>query len=557
MKKIGFFAIGFMLATSVTAQEKKDDFSSFMEEELASFDKFIDDANKDFINFLRDPWKEFEAERPAVKRTKPEPVTPVIYDKKTAPQNEKPTRLTIEEILDLSTTEGKQKPVTKTNDLDDINFDTPIVIEKEKGTDTIRIVNKKTIEKQLVTKPQQNEITFPPKTTTKTNQKTPIEADDSQQSTKPIMNNSTDQSPLLIGGAGRSKITYLTQTFYLPNDLKGKCRLKGLKEDDIADAYETMCNADYQPLLKDCKQIASILTLNDWGMFTLLRTIADSFCSNSNESVVMQQFLLNELGYKAKMARQVNADKMLLFVAIDCSIYGYPIFKLGGLTYYAVNTNQPCSFYMCEKDEKKKKNGLQMQLQQPPTFQGSTVRSIRQASNNGVKVTVDVPKTLIDFYKTYPQCDYSVYFNAPINNKVSSELLNALSPYIKGKSETEAANILINFVQTGFQYATDNEQFGYEKPFFVEELFYYPYCDCEDRSILYSYLVKNLLGLDVVLLDYPNHIATAVRFTENINGDYVIVNGQKYTVCDPTYIGANIGMTMPTYKNVSAKVLKY
>lgn len=212
---------------------------------------------------------------------------------------------------------------------------------------------------------------------------------------------------------------------------------------------------------------------------------------------------------------------------------------------------------MCEKDAPKAKNGLQMQLRQSPTFQGATVRSTHQASNNGVKVTIDVPKTLIDFYRTYPQCDYSVYFNATINNKVSSELLNTLSSYIKGKSEIEAANILINFVQTGFQYATDNEQFGYEKPFFVEELFYYPYCDCEDRSILYSYLIKNLLGLDVVLLDYPNHIATAVRFNENINGDYVIVNGQKYTVCDPTYIGANIGMTMPTYKNVSAKVLKY
>lgn len=556
MKKIGFFAIGFMLATSVTAQEKKDDFSSFMEEELASFDKFIDDANKDFINFLRDPWKEFEAEKPAIKRTKPEPVAPVIYDKKTTPQNEKPTRLTIEEILDLSTAEGKQKPITKTNDLDDINFDKPIIIEKEKGKDTIRIVSKKKIEKQPTTSPKQNGVTSSKETTINKNQEITVESTHSTRPINPVID-STNKSPLYVGGAGRSKITYITQTFYLSDDLKGKCHLKSLKENDIADAYEMMCNSDYQPLLNECKQIASALTLNDWGIFTLLRTIADAFCTSSNESIVMQQFLLNELGYKAKMARQVNVDKMLLFVAIDCPIYGYPIFKLGGLTYYGVNTNQPCSFYMCEKDAPKAKNGLQMQLRQSPTFQGATVRSTHQASNNGVKVTIDVPKMLIDFYRTYPQCDYSVYFNATINNKVSSELLNTLSSYIKGKSETEAANILINFVQTGFQYATDNEQFGYEKPFFVEELFYYPYCDCEDRSILYSYLIKNLLGLDVVLLDYPNHIATAVRFNENINGDYVIVNGQKYTVCDPTYIGANIGMTMPTYKNVSAKVLKY
>ena len=181
----------------------------------------------------------------------------------------------------------------------------------------------------------------------------------------------------------------------------------------------------------------------------------------------------------------------------------------------------------------------------------------RQAEGSAAKVTVNVPKALVDFYKNYPSCEYSVYAKAAVNPEVANTLLSSLAPLVKGKSETEAANILINFVQTAFQYATDDEQFGYEKPFFVEELFYYPYSDCEDRAVLYSYLVKNLLGLDVVFLDYPNHIATAVRFNENVSGDYLMVGGQKYTVCDPTYIGATIGMTMPVYKSVAAKVLKY
>ena len=88
-------------------------------------------------------------------------------------------------------------------------------------------------------------------------------------------------------------------------------------------------------------------------------------------------------------------------------------------------------------------------------------------------------------------------------------------------------------------------------------VFYYPYCDCEDRAVLYSYLVRNLLKLDVVLLDYPNHIATAVCFNENVSGDFVTVEGKKYIVCDPTYIGASIGKAMPQFKRVAAKVLKY
>ena len=67
-----------------------------------------------------------------------------------------------------------------------------------------------------------------------------------------------------------------------------------------------------------------------------------------------------------------------------------------------------------------------------------------------------------------------------------------------------------------------------------------------------------MLGLDAILLDYPNHIASAVRFTEEIPGDYVVLDdGAKYLICDPTYIGASIGLAMSQFKNVAAKVLKY
>lgn len=144
-----------------------------------------------------------------------------------------------------------------------------------------------------------------------------------------------------------------------------------------------------------------------------------------------------------------------------------------------------------------------------------------------------------------------------MNKEIDADLMAQLKSQVGAADKHKAAGMLLDFVQKGFEYATDDEQFGYEKPFFVEELFYYPKCDCEDRSILYRHLVKSLLGLDVVLLDYPNHIATAVRFGDDIPGDYVNVGGVKYTVCDPTYIGAGIGKAMPQFRNTAAKVLRY
>ncbi|MBR4564115.1 MAG: hypothetical protein IKO26_06670 [Paludibacteraceae bacterium] len=40
-----------------------------------------------------------------------------------------------------------------------------------------------------------------------------------------------------------------------------------------------------------------------------------------------------------------------------------------------------------------------------------------------------------------------------------------------------------------------------------------------------------------------------------LNGDYLLVNGKKFIVCDPTYIGAPVGYTMPNMDNKTAKVI--
>ena len=559
MKKTISFIAGLLLALTGMAQENKGGISGFMKEELENFDKFMDDADKDFINFMREPWKEFEAEKPVLKRVKPEPVKPVIYDEKTAPKSEKPVCLTIEEILDMTTSEGKQKPVVQLNEVDRIVFDKPEVIVRKKKDPKVIIIEEKAADKPTV-QPEKKPVVEVVESEPEAERTPVVEADrrpePAAEPRLPV--SSTPTSPLYRGESGRSKIAYGGLAFYLNNSLNRKCSLNGLNENAIADAYEALCNSDYKPLLADCAQIRKDLRLNDWGVFTLVRQVADTYCGTANESIVMQQFLLNEMGYKARMARKATEDKMMLFVATDCSIYAHPYITLNGQNYYNLSgNNEQCQFYMCQKDSPKAKNSVGMQLKEAPLFPGTVVSSTHQAKGSAARVTVDVPKALMDFYKDYPQCDYSVYFNAPVNAAMENRILSSLAPLVQGRNEADAANILINFVQTAFQYQTDGQQFGYEKPFFVEELFYYPYSDCEDRAMLFSYLVRKLLGLDVVLLDYPEHIATAVRFNGKVSGDYLMVNGRKYIVCDPTYIGASIGMTMPRYKTVSAKVLKY
>lgn len=628
-----------------TQAQVVDDFDDFVNSEIASFDKFIDDANKQFISFLRNPWKEFDSKKPVEKRVKPEPVKPVVYDEKKNPDTT-PVELTIEEILGQSTKESKQRPQGRVIDGGEkVTFDKPhkkvdntnkrrqpVDTESEKPQPVVKPETPAPVPAPVptsqpaapATKPScpnakptcpnakpaapatkptcpnakpacpnakpaapatkptcpnakpacpnakpacpNAKPTCPNAKPTCPNAKPACQnAQPAAPTTKPVVvpvtppavKPSAPTGELFTASADKQMVNFCGQKVYVDKSLKGVCSIGNMRENAIADAYEAMCKADYKALVDDCRKVKKELNLNDWGIFLFVREASKTLCTDENAAVVMQQFLLNELGYKSKMARRADRNQMLLFVAADCQVYGHPYFTKDGLNYYNLTSNESCQFYMCQEDSPKAKSKLNMQVNHAPALNAGMVNSVHKNRSGSVAVSVDVPKSLMEFYGSMPQCDYSVYVNAEVNPSVASKVLSTLAPLVNGKSEAEAANLLINFVQTGFQYATDQEQFGYEKPFFVEELFYYPYCDCEDRSVLYSYLVRNLLKLDVVLLDYPNHIATAVCFNENVSGDFVTVGGKKYVVCDPTYIGASIGKAMPQFKNVAAKVLKY
>ena len=649
-----------------TQAQVVDDFDDFVNSEIASFDKFIDDANKQFISFLRNPWKEFDSKKPVEKRVKPEPVKPVVYDEKKDPDTT-PVELTIEEILGQSTKESKQRPQGRVIDGGEkVTFDKPqkkvdntnkrrqpVDTESEKPQPVVKPETPAPVPAPVPTSQPAAPATKPScpnakptcpnakpaapatkptcpnakpaapatkptcpnakpacpnaKPTAPATKPTCPNAKPACPNAKPACPNAKPAAPatkptcpnakptcpnakpacpnaqpaapttkpvvvpvtppavkpsaptgeLFTASADKQMVNFCGQKVYVDKSLKGVCSIGNMRENAIADAYEAMCKADYKALVDDCRKVKKELNLNDWGIFLFVREASKTLCTDENAAVVMQQFLLNELGYKSKMARRADRNQMLLFVAADCQVYGHPYFTKDGLNYYNLTSNESCQFYMCQEDSPKAKSKLNMQVNHAPALNAGMVNSVHKNRSGSVAVSVDVPKSLMEFYGSMPQCDYSVYVNAEVNPSVASKVLSTLAPLVNGKSEAEAANLLINFVQTGFQYATDQEQFGYEKPFFVEELFYYPYCDCEDRSVLYSYLVRNLLKLDVVLLDYPNHIATAVCFNENVSGDFVTVGGKKYVVCDPTYIGASIGKAMPQFKNVAAKVLKY
>ena len=401
------------------AQVVDDDFDNFIKTEVQSFDKFIDDANKQFISFLRNPWKEFEAKKPVEKRTKPEPVKPVVYDEKKDPVAP-PVELDIEDILGQSTGESKQRPQGKINDGEKVGFEKlqpkpatptakpatpalkpatptakpttptakPATPTAKPATPTAKPLTPALKPATPTVKPATPTVkpttpTLKPATpTAKPATPTAKPASPTAKPTTPAAKPATPTTPttppavvpvptakpsaptsaLYKESSEKQMINYCGQRIYVDKSLKGVCSIGNMREKAVADAYEAMCKADYKPLLADCRQLKKDLKLNDWGVFLFVCDVSNALCADANASVVMQQFLLNELGYKSKMARRADRDQMLLFVATDCKMYGRPYFTKDGLNYYNLTSDETCQFYMCQEDSPKAKSSIDMQI---------------------------------------------------------------------------------------------------------------------------------------------------------------------------------------------------
>jgi hypothetical protein len=335
-------------------------------------------------------------------------------------------------------------------------------------------------------------------------------------------------------------------------------RLPDLSEETVSSAWETLSGSRYNNVITDCLDLRRRLNLCDWAYIQLVKEMSEKYYEtpDSNEAALFQMYILTQSGYKVRMARTDN--RLTLLIPSLNTIYEYTYLNVDGIRYYVMDKSLSNNTFYVFDCEFPGERFISLQLGQPALSVAETEgKEFVSSRYPDIKVTVKTNRNLIDFFNSYPiSSEWNLYSEASISSTLKDSLYPVLRQTVSGKSETEAANRLINFVQTAFEYQKDDAQFGYERPLFADETFYYAASDCEDRSILYSILVRELLGLETVLLYYPGHLATAVCFNENVEGDYLIIDDRKFTVCDPTYIGANIGHAMEEYKTVKATVVK-
>ena len=363
--------------------------------------------------------------------------------------------------------------------------------------------------------------------------------------------------PSPIPSMAEYEFAFYGTTCFVNLDRGLRFKLKDASETAVADAWLHLSSPKSDALLEDCLALRDDLALGDWAYYCLLRVLSESFLGKgTDEAMLMQIYLLAQSGYKVRIGNRNG--HLVALLPFDGAVFNRCYIKHQDEKLFVFGVNEKGSIAMFNRAFSNNERVMSLRMPGPPkvAYKPTASKEFKSLRYPELSVSLSVNKNLLDFYEGYPSCIWTNYSWTGLSEDVKEKLYPALRRGIAGKGQIEAANALINFVQTAFPYKTDQQQFGYERSLFADETFFYPFCDCEDRAILFSILVHDLLGLDVVLLNYPDHLATAVRFTEELNGYYLEFEGKRYYISDPTYIGANVGVCMPQYVNTSPEVYK-
>ncbi|MBA1438652.1 MAG: hypothetical protein FAF05_06675 [Epsilonproteobacteria bacterium] len=329
-----------------------------------------------------------------------------------------------------------------------------------------------------------------------------------------------------------------------------KARFYPQNQNGIVSFFHAMASSDYEYIITVIKRTKKQLQLNDWGVYQLVATLAQSLYRNRDEQKLLQWFMLSKLGFDLKVA--LAHSHIVLLVHTKQLVYATPRYKFDGSYYYAINYSgqkSPGRVYAYEKKYPDAEHKLDFSLKNLPLLEKNLLlKKLHFSTIDGVfDFKIHLNKNLIDFMQTYPQVAYDIYFNAKLEPKLQNEIMAQFRQYLNGKKASYGVNFVLRFVQKSFKYQRDVDQFGKEKVMFAQETLYYDKSDCEDRAILFARLIRELFQYRVLGLKYADHISTALYIP--VKGDSVTIGSRKYVIADPTYINANVGKSMPRYQN--------
>jgi hypothetical protein len=513
---LGHFSIVLLLSASVALGAQS--FEEFKRSQAESFTKYNDERDNAFNKYLKQQWEAYNVYKgtPLYEKPKPREIAPA-----------KPTKIkSVGPKISIKIKKIKHvepKPPQK------------FIIFKEPEVKKEKVQPKKEIVKKETLPPKKEEV--------KIVKVQPKKVEPKKEVVKP--------KELEVVSKDISFDFYgTTLGFDVPSGIKS-AKFYPQNQEGITNFFDSAASSDYENFLREIKKVSKEMNLNDWGVYLLVLDVSKRIHSNHDNSNLLSWFIFNKLGYAVKVG--LAKRHIVLMHYSKKTIYATPNYNFSNKKFYVVSNYSKGSvgrLYSYKQNYPGATKPLDLSLKTLPNFMSKMKKKTLSFKDYGktYKVSFEYNQNLIDFMATYPQADYETYFNAPIDSRTYESIANDIKKYVDGKKAGDAMNFVLHFVQKSFKYERDNQQFGREKVMFASETLYFDKSDCEDRAVLFSYLVKELFGVGVVGVKYKDHMATALYVP--MSGDSVKAGQRKLVIADPTYINSSIGQSMPKYKSL-------
>ena len=350
----------------------------------------------------------------------------------------------------------------------------------------------------------------------------------------------------------------------IPFDKSMKLPRVQAEEKAVSEGWKYLSASTFMPTVEALEEIRDRYSLSDWALYTAIKKFTDAVYIEEyiNEKILTQMFLLCQMKYKVRVG--VSGNELIILLPFTTPIYQVSYISDGDDDYYIYSysrLNSQTPLYTFSDDFSQSDRKFDLVIDKQITVSSAFYQDKMQprfSEAMGVSFSVPINLPCVKFYLDYPQSDLVTYHKSAVDTELENHVFKTIR-YEVLKNEMgpkEAVAYVMKLIQRGFYYKTDMEMFGRSKPLFIEESFYYGANNCKDRVLLLSWIVKDLFGLDVVMLCYEGHVACGIEFPEKVAGDSFSFNGKTYVMCDPTYIGAPIGATMPQFRNVSPSIVQ-
>lgn len=336
-------------------------------------------------------------------------------------------------------------------------------------------------------------------------------------------------------------------------------------KNDYAQQWRNLANAGFvDNFTASVRELAREYNLNDYLSFELLMKYASSrypdVDASSRASLV--HFLLNNMGYGVRLGT-TDTGVTLLLLPLKQKIYARSFMEIDGQRYYIFTDDshtpaQVGGYVSTCHLPSGTDTGSALDLLIPNGLNLPHKPYRFEISYGGLTLKGELNANIMPMLYHYPQMPMGDYASSNLLPELRESLKKQVREQLDSMPKLTAVNTLLSFIQNGFEYATDEQQHGFEKPYFLEETLFYPKCDCEDRSIIYGYLLSNALDVENHLIFYPGHESVALTIDSELdtplNGDNYTYKGRRFLISDPTFLGASTGMCMPQFKTTTPKI---